>query len=588
MKTTSTTRFTFYAVALTLLIASGTVISDAAAITRPVGHIIYFYDVDRDGNTSIAINVLYTGLIQGSSWVVIPAYTDWTYEVSEGSLSHTEVKSIIRGGSEDPFWKNFTFTFTSELKFLNLTISYVVPLYTFILEPNGLFYSSQIEYKSDLEGVAEVLLPENSVISSESVKIVMDSRVTTPSDLAIIPSPGRRVMVRCSVEPNCRIMIPFTLRNAVLIEENYTLGVFTFHTAPRYAGYARSFLELYNRSLPIYEEVFGVHVESINVTFFLPSPEELLGGLGGYVPFTGKRPGDIHLNIFYLRTMSGFLELIALHELTHQMVWYAGIGPNRLWVHEGMAEYFSLEIGDILGYDEAVKSHRRDLEAVLSTVGDKYGFVQTWSVGSTPSNVIAYYAAAYKIFKTLGDKYGGLQYYKRFFEIVKNMRYKNNTVVDDDTSIITALGMAADNVSEVLEMFKRWGFSGVRSIEEVVAILERAKRIVEGLSLLLQPFKLISELLLSIAWDAYNMGQYSRALFYASGSIMVAENALLLSLITYGGLTVLAFKLLSKRLKPKPARPVAKFCPNCGSRLPEGALFCPYCGYPLKLLETKA
>lgn len=571
-----------YAVILTLLIAPSIFIGDVSAAPNPTGHIVYFYDVDRDGNTSITITVLYTGLTQGSSWVVVPAYTDWSYEVSEGSLTYTEVKTIVRDGSEDPFWKNFTFTFTSELEFLNLTISYTVPLYTFILEPNGLFYSSQIEYKSDLDGVAEVLLPAGSVVSSEGVKIITGSEVSTPSDLAIMPSPGKRVMVRCSTEPDCRIMIPFILRNAVLVEENYTLGVFTFHTTPRYAGYAKRFLELYNRSLPIYEDIFGVHVESINVTFFLPSPEQLLGGLGGYVPFVGTKPGDIHLNIFYLRTMSGFLEVIALHELTHQMVWYAGIGPSRLWVHEGMAEYFSLEIGDILGYKEAVEVHRRDLETVLSAIGEKYGFVQTWSVGSTPSNVIACYAAAYKIFKTLGDRYGGLEYYKKFFRVIKDIPYK-----DDDTSIITALGIVAGNVEEVMQMFKKWGFSGVRSIEEVIAILERAKKVVEELSLLLQPFKFISEFLLSIAWEAYNMGQYSRALFYASSSMTVAENALLLSLITYGGITVLVFKLVSKRLKPKPARPVIMFCPNCGSRLPEDALFCPYCGYSLKLLKTR-
>lgn len=581
-------RSTLYAVILTLLVAPAICIDNTSATLNPRGHIIYFYDVDRDGNTSITITVLYTGLTRGSSWVVVPAYTDWMYEVSEGSLSYTEVKTIVRDGSEDPFWKNFTFTFTSELRFLNLTISYVVPLYTFILEPNGLFYSSQIEYKSDLEGIAEVLLPEDSFVSSEGVKLITGSEVSTPSDLVIMPSPGKRVMVRCSTEPNCRIMIPFTLRNALLVEENYTLGVFTFYTAPRYASYAKSFLKLYNRSLPIYEDIFGVRVKSINVTFFLPSPEQLLGGLGGYVPFSGKKPGDIHLNIFYLRTMSGFLEIIALHELTHQMLWYAGIGPSRLWVHEGMAEYFSLEIGDILSYKKAVEAHRRDLEMVLSTIGENYGFVQRWSIGSTPSNVIAYYAAAYKIFKTVGDRYGGLEYYKKFFKIVKDIRNKNdNNVIDDDTSIITALGMAAGNISEVLQMFKKWNFSGVRSIEEVIAILERARKVVEELSLLLQPFKLISEFLLSIAWEAYNMGRYSKALFYASSSITVAENALLLSLITYGGLTILVFKLVSKRLKPKPLRPVIIFCPYCGSRPPEDALFCPYCGYSLKLLKAR-
>jgi len=538
------------------------------------GRILYVYDIDEDGNTSILINLIYSGLTYGSSWITVPSYLNWSYVVSDAILSNVEVKSIFRYGSKDPFWENFTFSFTSASKFINLTISYTVPLYTFIFEPNGLFYSSHIEYAYDLEGTAEIILPPNSTVASDDVNIIVDSTIRKPSNLLIMRFPKNRVLVSCSTESNSRIMIYFTLKNTLLKEEEYRLGIFNFHAPARYMEYARRILDLYNKSLPIFLDVFDVNVTNINVTFFLPSKNELLSGLGGYVPFTGGQPGDIHLNIFYMRTISGSIELIALHELTHHMVWYAGVGPTRLWVHEGMAEYFSMEIGWILGYREAVSMHRSEVERVLNTIGDKYGFVQSWSMGSTPSNVIAYYAASYKIFKTLGDKYGGLEYYKRFFRIVKRMGS-----INDDSSIITALGQAANNTIEVLETFRRWGFTGISSIEEIAVIMEKARKTVEDLSILLQPFKLIAQILVSIALEAYNKGYYSRALLYANGAVMIATNALILCLITYGLVAFLMARLAYKRMvKPKPVKPELLFCPYCGARLPRGALYCPYCG----------
>lgn len=567
-------KLTTFILILTVLTIPLLCIESVQAASAVRGRILYLYDVDQDGNTFICINLIYSGLSQGVSWVTVPSYLNWSYVVSDAILNNVEVKSILRGGSKDPFWENFTFSFTSASKFLNLTITYVVPLYTFIFEPNGLFYSSHIEYASNLEGRAEIILPPNSTVNTDDVSIIVGSTIKKPSNLMITRFPKNRVLISCSTESNSRIMVYFTLKSASLREEEYRLGVFTFRAPTRYAEYARRILDLYNKSLPIFLDVFGVNVDSISVTFFLPSKSELLSGLGGYVPFTGGQPGDIHLNIFYMRAVSGSIELIALHELTHHMVWYAGIGPSRLWVHEGMAEYFSMEIGWILGYRDAVSTHRSEIESVLMNIGGKYGFVQSWSMGSIPSNVIAYYAASYKIFKTLGDRYGGLEYYKRFFRIVKDMGS-----IRDDSSVITALGRAAGNITEVFEMFRKWGFTGVSAIEEVISILDNAKKTVENLSPLLQPFKLIAQVLISMALEAYSKGYYSRALLYANSATIIAVNAPILCVITYGFIAFLIIRLAyRRRIKSRPVKPEAYFCPYCGGRLPRGAVYCPYCG----------
>ncbi len=574
MKTKSNTKLISFILVLAVFITSLLCVEKVQAAPAVRGKILYIYDIDKDGNTSISINLIYSGLLRGSSWITVPSYLNWSYVVSGAVLDNVVVKSIFRYGFKDPFWENFTFSFASTSKFINLTISYSVPLYTFIFEPNGLFYSSHIEYASDLEGRAEIILPPNSTVVPEDVSIIVGSAIKKPSGLLITRFPGSRVLISCSTESNSRIMVYFTLKGMALNEEEYRLGVFTFRAPARYVEYAKRILDLYNKSLPIFLDVFGVNIKNVTVTFFLPSRSELLSGLGGYVPFTGGQPGIIHLNIFYMRTISGSIELIALHELTHHMVWYAGIGPSRLWVHEGMAEYFSMEVGWVLGYWEAVSTHRSDIERVLTTIGDKYGFVQSWSMGSIPSNVIAYYAASYKIFKTLGDRYGGFEYYKRFFRTVKNM-----SSMKDDSSIITALGQAAGNVTDVLRMFEGWGFTGISAVENIAMAMEKAKKTVEDLNMLLQPFKLIAQILMSMALEAYSKGYYSRALLYANSAVTIAANAPILCIVTYGFIAFLIVRLAHKRrVKPKPTKPELLFCPYCGGRLPRGAVYCPYCG----------
>ncbi|MEM2023101.1 MAG: SPFH domain-containing protein [Archaeoglobaceae archaeon] len=87
------------------------------------------------------------------------------------------------------------------------TITYDVPLYTFIFEPNGLFYSSHIEYDGNLEGKAEIILPPNSTVNSEDVSIIAGSTIKKPSNLLITRFPKNRVLISCSTESNSLVFI---------------------------------------------------------------------------------------------------------------------------------------------------------------------------------------------------------------------------------------------------------------------------------------------------------------------------------------------------------------------------------------------
>ncbi|MBS7628309.1 hypothetical protein KEJ36_05880, partial [Candidatus Bathyarchaeota archaeon] len=238
--------------------------------------------------------------------------------------------------------------------------------------------------------------------------------ILSPSSLKI-SSLDDRIEVRCGTRYSSRLAIYFTEPGRDAEIRIYTLGRFSVQTASRYEGKAWNFLRLYNNSYPILSDVFGVSLEKVNVTLFIPTMDQFLSGLGGFVPFSETTgPGFVNLNMFYFRKVSGFIEIIALHELVHHFVWAVGFSPRKLWIHEGMAEYFSIEVARLLGLEEGAQEHEDSLQEVSKKLGNALGFVQGWGTYQTSGNT-EYYAASWKIFKTLGDNYGGLEFYKRFF-----------------------------------------------------------------------------------------------------------------------------------------------------------------------------
>jgi len=144
------------------------------------------------------------------------------------------------------------------------------------------------------------------------------------------------------------------------------------------------------------------------------------------------------------------METIAIHELTHQYETHIGISPELLWVQEGLANYVATQMGNPLDYD--ITPTTADLETTARDLSGNYGMIQYWRPGGTTGSLFQYYAASYEVFKTLGDKYGGLSLYSSFFRELPDLKdgLKSTNVA------VYELGLAAR--TNLASQFTTWGF----------------------------------------------------------------------------------------------------------------------------------
>jgi len=199
------------------------------------------------------------------------------------------------------------------------------------------------------------------------------------------------------------------------------------------------------------DALFSGTVDRISLKFFSPSTLPQLS-IGGYTPIdpSSFQAGTIYLNLFYFRAQSGTMETIAVHELTHQYEARIGISPELLWVQEGLANYVAVQTGISLGYDTTPTV--TDLETTAGELSGNYGLIQYWRPGGTAGSLFQYYAASYEVFKTLGDKYGGLSLYWSFFRELAGLKdgLKSTNVAVYELGLVARTNLASQ--------FTAWGF----------------------------------------------------------------------------------------------------------------------------------
>jgi len=551
----------------------------------------YFYEVDEDGNVQVDTRFRDETTQDSSSWVVVPSFTAWQNQTT-GLMLAANVQPIITAGATNPFWANYSFAYRPRNGSFDLSITFNVSQYAYIIEPNGFLLSSEIEFNPSARGSLVVVMPSGSSVSRSNVTLIDYTRggsAAEPPGLSIERQADGTLRIDAQVTSHSRLAVAMTFPGETAETETLTLGRFTSQTPIRYAARTEAILELYNRSYPILRDLFDVDLMKVDFTFFVPTLEQFRSGLGGFVPFTpGGHPGAVNVNMFYFRTTEGFIEIIALHELAHHFLWQVGVTPDKLWVHEGMAQYASIEVAKLLGYRAGAEDQEQMIIGRAQTLGGHFGFVQSWGQGSLPPNIGDYYAAAYMVFKLLGDEYGGIAFYEKAFRAMKAF-----SDLSDDSAIATALGVAAINTTDVIRQFESWGFVDVIDVSQLEGLLGFAQVLVSGVNPLLQPYKAAAQWLLGLAGTAYDTGHYSNAWAYLITSLFFAENALALTVLTYAGAATIAgaaywvhVQLSYRRARApyQPMRPVvhpsmaARFCYRCGTVLPDGAVFCPECG----------
>lgn len=446
----------------------------------------YVFEVDDEGHTSVT--VLFYDDINGSSWLLVPKAQKESVNIvaNEGRLVNVTYKSLVEGGKEDPFYIIMEFEYETP-RIANITIRYSMENGALIIEPKAIFISPRVAHEGPTITQVLVYLPSYAIVSR--------SRVSSFSgfirNVEVIEGKNHNI-VSAVIGPNDRVVVEYEVPFKGNITQ-LTAKNFTFRTAPRYLRSAYEVLETLNDCYSIYERLFENKLYKVEVEFFVPSIEELMLGIEGYVPFLGDKLGAIHLNLLYIRGVKGFMDVIAMHELAHHFLWSIGVPPSKLWIHEGVAEYISLTLGLQRGYYDAVEIHESSLTVAWNSTNNYLGFIQKWTPFYTPPQDLRLcYAASYYIFKTLCDKYGGLDYLKMLFKTFRGIDWNN------DTQVIEAFGIAAGDVNEVFKLFREWGFE-LEESSHLAPSLSKVKRDVSGMPTWLEPYKVIAQAIINLA-----------------------------------------------------------------------------------------
>lgn len=407
----------------------------------------YSYNMTFDKNGFTTIEIVYDSGLSGagSSWVVVPKNSTSEIAITTQGTVTSMTRAPYRVGEDratHPFYDNLTFTYDSQGEPFSMRIMFNMTEGAMIVEPNGFFYSPQIAVPSTGRVQATLTLPDGVNDLTEVVP--------TPTRVERFGSQTRLLF---SPDSESRIALTFTVtwpKQTSHVREDLVEA----EVPTRYVDLAERMAALYRNAAPLMDELFNQAADRISMKFFVPLSLPQLG-IGGYTPIDPStfQAGTIYLNLFYFRAVPGTMETIAIHELTHQYEARAGISADLLWVHEGLANYVAGQLGKQLGYD--VTSTDAELEAAAAPLSGKYGIIQDWRPGTTVTSLFLYYAASYEIFKTLGDQYGGLPMYSRFFRGLRDLEGG----LKSTNMVILRLSLAAD--TDLVPAFKEWGFEVV-------------------------------------------------------------------------------------------------------------------------------
>ncbi len=503
-------------------------------IASPSDFFSYEFIVDRDGLANTTI-IYTTSSKQGTSWVLVPKYLEWTNRSIGGKItkwSLNDAESLT--GSKFYFYEAFSFSFESDGTEFKMIISFNFTMAALIIEPEGIFYSPQIGFKAG-KLTAKVTLPEGFRVSRDQALVFGSYLNYKPS------SYGSNYVFFGPIESENLVRIEVGFRTTGAQAEHKTLksGIFTFNTISRYKEYAEKILDLFNRTYDSLVSLFNVTLDSAEIQFFLPDFYSLFSVMG-YVPFISDKMGNIHINIFSIRYVEGYMEITALHELIHHFIWKAGISPeDLLWFHEGMAQYISVEIAQRLGYEGAAMV-MDDLESLssqlLSITGGDFGFLQQWSPEYEPQNIQAYYVASYYVVSRLAENRGGLNYYARFFKLIKGER------INDNSALTYYLSLAANE--SVIQILNNWGFV-IPDVFAYPKVLVEAKSIIDQINPIFQPFRYIAEFLYRQAVNS--VGNSFKMQVYLAAAILIARLAPLLMLVMISAIIYAVALLVLKR-----------------------------------------
>jgi len=526
------------------------------AKASPASNYYYKFTVDREGFTTVEINFNSTDP-SGESWVFVPKnLSQWDYTITSGEITTFETVETSRVIDYDIyFYRAFIFQYRFTELF-NMTIRFDFDNGALIMEPHGIFYSPQIGFKPDSNGYAEVLFNQDFQIKENRAVVVGGSQWYPAENENIEPHrvlfPLQENVVRLQVELDINAEPELTTLRS---NDDMT---FAFETVRRYEKYVRSVLRFYDKVYNQTARLFNATLSEVRVKWFLPDFQSLLT-VGGYIPIFAGGLGEININVVFIRTVNGTVEVIALHELVHRFLDKVGIRPNDLlWFHEGMSQFVSVNLVSSLKY-EGGDMEKNNLETSSSQLiqrlgGEDFGSIslQRWSPTSQPADIELgwLYAASYYVVSRLPEvvERGWFEYYQSFFELVGQLSPAwNGAKIGNISELALYLSQAA-NKSVVPTLTERWGFRAA-DWSPLQDLVKEASKVVGGLNPVFQPYKSLADFAYQQALVSAEHEDWNSARSLLQLSITLANLAPILTFLTIVGILALLVFVLSRRTR---------------------------------------
>jgi len=476
---------------LILLVVIGNTITVKAEEQEGSGF-TYLFTVREDGWIDIYVN--FTSEKAGHAWLLVPKFHEYDSKLT--GISNSAIQN-----STYYFYYNFTFDFSSGA-YLEINWSYRFG--SLIVEPEGVFFSTAIGYSPEYH--AEIIVNMSASYQIENIFLSTEVEVLENEFRQEKVIDNRRLLFFDSEDYRghlVRVLISFEVPTLEFIE--ISEGNLKIRCPSRYVDVAENITSAYRKFIQRIMDITNQPEMNITLELFVPEDVEELYTLG-YTRLTERikseerfEPQRVYINMIVIRMPEGTLEETLLHELFHQYMGQAGLSTQLRWVHEGLANYLAIEIlnekGVKLGLDE-VETAKQVGEQL-----EDFGFLVGWRGGGPPPDPRPYYAASLYLIYTLGEEYGGIGLFDKFFEVIT----EEGVEIDSMDLFVLYLSQAAGE--DLTPVFKQWGFDVRPSIEN--RMFEVKARINKGFRY--NPFNWMAGIQLKRAKSLFKEGKISEA-----------------------------------------------------------------------------
>lgn len=435
---------TFFIITLFILL-----ILPLRSLEASSGRYRIFIDVNRFGEAEIKID--YSNSNPGYSWVLVPSHGKWSLKVHVG-----KVVSKLKSLGPDSFYSNLTLSFNTSVK---LSITFHFKYASLVSRSDALFMSPLIGYPSYDRGVVEVKIREfdrenpyfeggivigdlgRLMIVTPYVKFLHDGallRFSQPTDFYGNIINIYRVVIRYKLDLFSSSDVSGIAIRVRTVPINNSKVVVTFMTPKAYMNEAEELLDIVEKGIRELASLTSYLPDAISGEFWLPRHLTYGDGLAVLGMVETYIPKRFSVSLLTLRMREGEKVHVVLHELSHIFLLGIGISARDRWVHEGLAEYISLNLGLKINYTEFNKIIKKYLN-----ITNNFSLTRS-EIGQSD------YPKLFRVFYEICERRGGLAFLAK---VLRKVKEKGGVTSIDELALIFS-EISGEDLSSIFNKLK--------------------------------------------------------------------------------------------------------------------------------------